>query len=742
MIQLKVYDGPAKANQSYIDLYDESPIKLNFSIEDITNTEAKSVYSRTFRVPGTAQNNKFFKWAFMVEDTDFDVTVKIPAELYVNGNIFRSGQIRLQKIYRNKVQDRYEYELLFLGETRDFASSLGSASLCDLDLSHLGHRFDDTNVVTSWSAFPSTKNYLGVTITPSFTNGLLNGDVVYPLIDFGNVGTIDGDNPRIGLDNDFNFTNHNLPLTRLKPVVRAKAIIDAIFDATEYTYAPGGFFDSDTFKQLYVSGWGNQPSVTIDVGGTSNTFRAEGYNTQDIMDILICDVEISDPGNNYNPDQNFCEYTIPGSGTSTPEAGEYTFNAGAYIAVTPDSSGGSPEARLELQYRIASGLWTTFAVSGYTSANFREVTGTITFTEAQLTSNVVKVRCYVAPSPGAIWDRAGVSEKHFQCISAPGDIDVSAQFDCDYKQIDFVKDLLTTFRLVMSPNIENPTEFFIEPWIDYVATGNYHDWSQKLDQSKDVVLEPLFDTQTDIIEFKHTEDKDTINQYHVDQYKNVYGYLKFDSQNDLLTGTRTIQTNWAPTPIQTIEGADETKPDELGFILPIVHTHGTSDEHAPIKPKTRLLFYNGLIDIDQTHNISWRLANDEDNGNAPGSPYQFYPLVSNSSTWPMTPGGIVLNWFNDIGYWSNQVTGTYPKQVGNSLYNQYWSSYIQSLYNSSARRFSGKFILDDQDLRDFSFDDVIFVNGHYYRPEKISNAAIGEKSAVEVQLIKLLNYRP
>ena len=105
----------------------------------------------------------------------------------------------------------------------------------------------------------------------------------------------------------------------------------------------------------------------------------------------------------------------------------------------------------------------------------------------------------------------------------------------------------------------------------------------------------------------------------------------------------------------------------------------------------------------------------------------------------MTGTGTILNWNVDIGYWGNSVSG-YPSRLGQSMYDLYWAGYIGSLYSRNARRVTGTFILNSVDLQDFSFDDVIYVNGVYYRPEKILDAQIGELSPTKVQLIKLLNY--
>ena len=98
MIQLKVYPNVDKSRtqQIFLDLYDSEPIKLNLSIEDITDADATSVFSRQFKIPATRNNNLFFKSAFEINGTDYDVTVKKPAEILVDGQEFRQGHIRLQ----------------------------------------------------------------------------------------------------------------------------------------------------------------------------------------------------------------------------------------------------------------------------------------------------------------------------------------------------------------------------------------------------------------------------------------------------------------------------------------------------------------------------------------------------------------------------------------------------------------------------------------------------------------------
>ena len=95
MIQLKVYSNPDKLEQFWLDLYETEPIKLTLSIEDITNADATSTYSKAFKVPGTRKNAEFFKNSFDVDGTLYDVTIKKPAEILVDGAEFKQGHIRL-----------------------------------------------------------------------------------------------------------------------------------------------------------------------------------------------------------------------------------------------------------------------------------------------------------------------------------------------------------------------------------------------------------------------------------------------------------------------------------------------------------------------------------------------------------------------------------------------------------------------------------------------------------------------
>lgn len=727
MVQLRVYTDSTKAEQYYIDLYETEPIKLNLSIEDITNAEARSVFSRTFRVPATGNNNQFFKHSFLIEGIDYDVTVKKPAVVLVDGAEFRQGHIRLQKIYVDKQSDRIDYEIVFLGETRDFSSAIGDTPICDLDIASLTHTLNRDSIVASWNAYPESA---------STTAGLVNGDVLYPLIDHGNVYPLTNLNPAISLTAGHNFTSNPLPANRMKPMIRAKALWDAIFERAGYTYTSEFIEplsgDANIFTQLYVSAFGNEASTEFLNDGSTSVNNFSAYLSAGLEvgegDDWYMDIEVVDVGNNWTIGFPPPPYSGSGSYYTAPVGGTYTFSASCYWIGEREVSGPTYDTD-PIDGRIEFFVNGTSVSQGAYGGSQTTLDHTAAITIANA-GDVVTFR--VMREYDTDFDQ--VTNCTASCSTSPGQVNPISNMDCEYKQIDFVKDVLTTFRLVMAPDSKDATNFIIEPFVDYVENGDFYDWSDKLVGDKDQVIEPLFFTQSDEILFQHEKDSDWLNKYHLDAYKNVYGYLKFDSGNELLTGQRKIETKWAPTPITQIQrAANDT--DSEAFIIPQLHVieqgENNDTEHLPIRPKTRFLFYTGLQPVGHNSN-EWELVSNVK--------LDQYPLVMYSDTWPLVTGSTILNWRNDVGYWGNNVTG-YPAQAGQSLYNLYWSGYINSLYSKYARRLTAYFILNNVDLQTFSFDDVIFVNGSYYRPEKIIDAQIGSRTPVKVQLIKLFNYQ-
>ena len=771
MIQLKVYKTKGVSETAlFLDLYETEPIKLTLSIEDITQADATSVFSKTFRVPATRHNNEFFENAYEVDGIDFDVTLKNYAEILVDGAEFREGHIRLQKIFRNQDLDRIDYELLFLGETRDFSSTIAEKTLCqltmtDFDWEGLPQNYTNAadftgpfvynDIVGSWQAFPENA---------SLTGGFADGDILMPLIDHGN--TYDNGDPQQGTIalgstgngvRSFTHQSNSLAQTRMKPMIRAKRVLDQIFEDVGYTYS-SDFLNSDRFHQMYISAFGNNEQIGMEIDQVTGTNFESNNPTageNDVNTYMYNDNVITNVSGYYTVGAsdaaglgNGSYFTCPAD--ATLGGNFYIMEASAELNAEIEQSNGPPVdvqcfVRLCVVNTPGGAIQQTLAVGNLAQNGS---TSTINWDSRNggyqpIAGDTIQV--YLDTVSGFV-DYSYANNTYWDCTAAPGDYYAPLDLDCEHKQIDLVKDILTMFRLVMQPDNKRPNNFIIEPWQEFIGSGTTYDWSHKLVEDQDSVLEPLFNTQSATIEYSLAQDEDFINKFHFDNNKHPYGWLQFNSANELLKGTRKIDVKGiAPTPIDQItHGSGGTHPEPT-FILPsIVEVTGEQTSSNPsrpeqlsLKPKTRFLFYNGKIPITVNQN-RWYLNNDSGSAVLQTD----VPLVSSYENWPVQQTSLNLNFSNDTRYYINPSPGAGYFEQGSTLFDEYWSRYISSLYNKFSRRLTAKFVLNNVDLQDLTFDDIIFVNGKYYRPEKILDAQVGAETVVTCQLITLNDQRP
>jgi hypothetical protein len=644
---------------------------------------------------------------------------------------------------------------VFLGETRDFATALGDKFLTQLDLSEYNHDLSYTSITSSWEAYPEGA-YDPVT---GIGDGLKNGNILYPLADFGDIEGVETGrfrytkirNGRRG--GGFNWDNHPAQVNRFKPMIRVKALWDKIFEEAGFTYT-SSIANSGQFTQLYISAWGNDPIQTPNF--TSNLLNVKLENdwtlTSLLPTIIPFDNELLDPNDNFS--QTTYKYTVP-------VAGNYTIAVNIEGQSTADTGNGDGLIGTRIRQQLfvdgsfqnldsqASTIpdgttrrWYHTLGDASGATQYTLAAGDTIWIEIEDLGNLRRDETFVRYSPSS-----------FKILEAPGQVAMAALFNSDYKQIDFIKDILTKFRLVLVPDGANERNFIVEPWVDYIASGEVYDWTQKVDGNKDFVIEPLFFTQSDRIVFSDAEDKDYLNERNVAQYKETFGTLKFDSGNELLKGERKVETKLAPTPITQIEGGADSN-----FLIALPHAHETElvddvgtdqvleQKHVPIEIVERLLFYNGKIQQEGTFEGGG--ASDErwylEDENEVAQPQTHYPLVSywenfDSSTGP-SEDAINLNWQIERGYANDYASFNYLN--GQSMFDRFWADYISSIYNKFARKVTCHVVLDPIDLQKLTFKDVIFIDGTYYRPEKIVDVIVGERSVAKVELIKLLNYQP
>lgn len=788
-VQLYAYENGTRYQ---LDLYEENPIKITLSAEEITDpTIVNSSFSRQFRIPATSANSQFFKYWYTSGVIDFDVTKKVTSEIHVDGILYTAGQLRLVAAYNNGSDDRIDFEVVFLGETKTFSSQVGDGYMNSLDVVDAAHVLSLSYLENSWlEPWNATQSYVvdewvwhstaggnsykclvnNTNSEPTLTNNdwqrmttiqrVPNPEPIryilanrgYSYDEDGGLLAVPGANAtsEVAVDgsavggagtHNASFTKsvHPLYLTQFTPIVQVKYLIDKIFAQTSYKYTLDSVFNEDWFKDLYIDGIATGFPFTPNGDGLSNASTLAQQNIEDLINIVFPFVQQNN-ANAYDSNTGF--YTCP-------VAGSYSFEVELFGRIDGTSQQDDPEIRLSL-YRNGSEV--AHDIQGGLDPLIYDFTlnNKLTYSGNFNAGDVVNVVTLVSFGEGHI------TNGRFACTASPAQIAVNDLLKNDLKIIDWFKSILTKFRLVMVPNVNNPNQFTIKPWEEYIASGDTFDWTYKLDHSKDIKMEPLFYSQEADITFTDKEDIDVTNKYQQDTFGIVYGTRLFTSGNELLSNTKEITTEFAPTPVSEIEGLFQFETD---FIIPRFYENGdlVTDHghltHEPIVPVQRLLFWNGLqptSTVEQTGGgatvqVTWYYTDNTTTKDSDEQPLLFagqrrYPRASYLQEIPTLNTTLNLNWRKSYPYFAYPGAPSDIGQNGQDVYTRYWKSYIDNVYSPRARKMTAYFNLGQEDMRRLTFDDLIWIKDTYWRIQKVYDAPLGEVATVKVELVKLLDY--
>lgn len=166
-------------------------IYYNWTETDFTNpVVTKNSYSKTITVEGTKQNNKIFGHFWNLEryqlyggntGVDFNPSYKVPFTLYVDGNLFEKGYVKLQKV--SKKNGVYQYEIGLFGGLGTFLYNLsvneddGSIKTfnslnfyMDNELVDFGFNIDKDVVKTAWDNIDNSgSKWYTLNFSPAYT---------------------------------------------------------------------------------------------------------------------------------------------------------------------------------------------------------------------------------------------------------------------------------------------------------------------------------------------------------------------------------------------------------------------------------------------------------------------------------------------------------------------------------------------------------------------------------------------
>jgi len=690
-----------------LDTFEDISFRLDISA--IQNNQIGSnfgIASQNVALPGSKNNNQFFVAAFNVNSQNVrGFKQSIPCQVLQNGAEVFKGNLILNDVVTDTYKDTI-YNVTIVNEAVDFTTLVGDQYLGELDFSDLEHLYTPANVTESFADDDS----------------FLNGDVFYPLIDYGLDGTIANAYP-LAMGGQFGkVDNPNSPMViqQFKPAVRVKAVIDKIFESVNYEYS-SSFLNSDEFKSIYFLSTNTDKNGILSNSAQGSGFQATALGTETLYGIgdfgtLTFNDEIFDPLNGFN------------TGTSTftvVNSGQYAF--GATIPFTNPDPTTNAISELVLKLIVNGSLVTQ---TQYDVGNIG--TGTINFSTAGINlSEFDTVRLdftYEGSNPGGDVDLLLSADRTFQTLYSPinaigATVDIAQQFDASIKSLDFLKGIIEKFNLILEPKRDERNVLIVEPFDIWADGGQVKDWSDKYDRAEKVSIKHPIQSQPLELEFADSFDNDVLTDYSKTNFdaERPYGTYTYTSNSDIPKGKKKIGGFFSPIPTQGVPGAPN-------IITPLMYKKDGQDNKA-YKFKPRLGYRIDNQGAVGAANSQFYLRDTSAPSDVIISQYSTMAAIQ---SYPVGDGKSIHfdgTWYP---FHQPQVDGYTPF----GTFTEYWGRYINELYDDDARILTLNMNFKPTDLIDIQLNDKIFIDNTYYRINKISGFNITKDDTVKVELLK------
>jgi hypothetical protein len=240
-----------------LDVFDHSefPMSLNFQVNDVKDLQSRSgVFSKTFRIPATKNNNIVLKSAYFSasDNNGNDISNKKDCIILINDLISIKGLLQLKEIGFNESAEYYS--CVFFADNLSWATLIEEKTLADIDF---GSDAEDlllqsNEIVATWSQANATTN---------------TSKVVYPIVSYGEFNTASTQSHGIqlfdkyvkaggtqtdayfGIDDFGNPLPYNEPTLDWRPCIWVYDITHKIFNDVGFTIE-SSFIESDLFKKL------------------------------------------------------------------------------------------------------------------------------------------------------------------------------------------------------------------------------------------------------------------------------------------------------------------------------------------------------------------------------------------------------------------------------------------------------------------------------------------------------------
>ena len=562
------------ANGEILDLFADEEIKLSDNVTGLFDLGIiPSDFTRQISLPGTKKNNAFFEHVYdiSVQSPDtFATNIKVPCYLDFDGIYLSQGYLQLNKVsvIANKFID--SYEVTIFGAVSSFARTINRNFLTDLtNLNIYNHTASYNNISASWGG------------------NLFNGDIVYPLADYGSgYQFTSGQYELFGMDDE----NGALTVQNFKPAIRMKKVWDAIFDYAGYTYT-GSFFNEPYLDDVYLlcnnslkypefAGIDLETYGKIKVGAISGSGMTDKVLTAGTFTTLPWYNEFSDPQNFYNNGAYEVKERTNLSGklnininVSCPVnnmPGTLTANGTWQIRMIETGSSTPYSTRAiqsyifffdQLQNSRNGGIDTTYELATEFMMDDIPV-GNYYFQIKQSPNNALPTT-----QPIVTLDPKGTTKSFLQITevkqAADGRVmDIASNMPfgtTGIKLIDFLKGIQKKFNLVIYPSKTKRNEFVVETFNTWYRAGEIKNFNKYINLDEKIEVIPANNLAVNELNFGDSLDQDYISQQFSKAANREFGKQYYvDQENFFSQGKFEVKTTLASSPLIRIAGTGQS----------------------------------------------------------------------------------------------------------------------------------------------------------------------------------------
>ena len=557
------------ANGQQLDVFNDEDIKLSNNVTGLFDIGVlPSDFTRQITLPGTKVNNAFFEHVYDISIDNpflFATNIKVPAYFDFDSIYLSQGYLQLNKV--NLLANKFieSYEVTIYGTLSSFGRDVNRNYLTDLSsLAKYNHTASLDNISASWNG------------------NLFNGDIVYPLADYGSgYQFASGDFQTFGI----NDQDGALTVQNFKPAIRAKAVLDAIFEEAGYTYT-SSFMSEPFIDDIYMvcnhslkypefTGVDLETYGKIKVGAISGSNMTDVVLTANTFTTLPWYNALSDPQAFYQNGAYRVEKTTNLEGILNLNVNVScsvnnmpgTFSANGTWQIQMVETGSSTAYGLtalqsyiiffdQLQNSRSGGinstyeLQTQFKLYGIPAGNY--------YFQIKQKPNVA-----TGVLPIVTIDPDNTTKSYLQITqvnqAADGrvmDIPSNMPFGTNgIKQIDFITGFQKKFNLVIYPNKTKPNEFIIETFNQWYKRGEIKDFNKYINLDDKIEVIPANNLAVNELTFGDTLDQDYISQQFSKEANREYGKTYYvDTTNFFSQGKFEVKTTFASDPLIRIAG--------------------------------------------------------------------------------------------------------------------------------------------------------------------------------------------